>query len=75
MDTDNEMGSNGCYIEHEILIVNVYGEEIRSAGWNPQLTLRGDSQAASAGKLARDDFEEMINGGEPLRSRTFPKCP
>lgn len=75
MDTDNEMGSNGCYVEHEMLIVDAYGEEIRSAGWNPQLTLRGDSQSATAGKRAHDDFEEMTNGGEPLRSRAFPKCP
>lgn len=75
MDTDNEMGSNGCYIEHEMLIVDVYGEEVRSAGWNPQLSLRGDSPSASAGKRAHDDFEETINGGEPLRSGIFPKCP
>jgi len=40
------MDMNGCNIEHEALVVEEYGEEVMFAGWNPQLTLLGESPVA-----------------------------
>ena len=40
------MDMNGCNIEHEALVIEEYGEEVMFAGWNPQLTLLGESPVA-----------------------------
>ena len=31
------MNMNGCNIEHDALMTEVYGEEVMCAWWNPQL--------------------------------------
>jgi hypothetical protein len=37
---------------HEALMIEEYGEEVMCAGWNPQLTLVGDSPAVQFNKHA-----------------------
>ena len=43
-------GLNGCDIEHAALVVEEYGDEVMCAGWNPQLTLLGESPVAQINK-------------------------
>jgi hypothetical protein len=44
------MDTNGCDIEHEALVVEEYGDEVMCAGWNPQLTLVGESPVAQVNR-------------------------
>lgn len=43
-------GLDGCDIEHAALVVEEYGDEVLCAGWNPQLTLLGESPVAQINK-------------------------
>lgn len=44
------MNMKGPNIGHEALMTEEYGEEVMCAGWNPQLTLVGDSPVAQLNK-------------------------
>lgn len=73
MDTV-DMNTNGCYIEHETLIVDEYGEEVTCTGWNPLLTLAGEFN-----KLANDHGRASIPDIDlpsvPVDATAFPQCP
>jgi hypothetical protein len=75
MDTDNEMNHNGCYIEHEALIVDEYGELVTSAGWNLLLTRAGNNRAAPRYEHANVKFAEVLEGDGDFIASTLPKCP
>ena len=48
---DTVMNMIGCGdIDHEALMIQQYGEEVLFAGWNPQLTLLGESPVAQINK-------------------------
>lgn len=57
---------DGCDIAHEALILQEYSEEVKCAGWDPQLALATASSAAT---------EEAVDSCIPLLSTAFPKCP
>lgn len=40
------INKNECDIEHEAPVVEEYGDEVLSAGWNPQLVLASESPVA-----------------------------
>ncbi len=42
--------NNGCNVEHDALMTEIYGEEVMCAGWNPLLTLVGESPVAQINK-------------------------
>ncbi len=44
------MSFNGCDIEVEAPVMEEYGEEVMCAGWNPQLTLAGESPVTQLNK-------------------------
>lgn len=44
------MNLDECDIDHEALLDEEYGEEVMSAGWNPQLPLAGESPVAEINK-------------------------
>ncbi len=75
MDTDNEMNRNGCYIEHEELIVDEYGEQVTSAGWNLLLTRAGNGRATPRYEHKNVKFAEVLNDDGDIISSILPKCP
>lgn len=61
------MNLNECDIDHEVLIDEEYGEEVMSAGWNPQLPLAVEGPVAQINKhinlladLANTDLETFL---------------
>ncbi|HLP97032.1 MAG TPA: hypothetical protein VK149_01165 [Sideroxyarcus sp.] len=42
-----EMDTNECSIEHDLLMVADYGEEVAYAEWNPHITLIDDESLAA----------------------------
>jgi hypothetical protein len=44
------MDMNGSDIEHAAPVIEEYGDEVMCAGWNPQLTLVGESPVAQTNK-------------------------
>jgi hypothetical protein len=75
MDTDNEMNRNGCFIEHEALIIDEYGEQVTSAGWNLLLARAGNGRAAPRYEHANVKFAEVLNDDGGIISSILPKCP
>ncbi len=53
------MNMNGCDIEYAASMIERYGEEIMSAGWNPQLALMGASPLAQSHANLLSDFAGM----------------
>jgi len=61
------MNLDECDIDHEALMDEEYGDEVMSAGWNPQLTLAGDGPVAQINKhinlladLVNTDMETFL---------------
>lgn len=61
---------DGCDTEHEMLLLQEYGEEVMSAGWNPQLAQAAISAAERtsnyAGYPGRAAIPEFIPVFAPL---------
>jgi hypothetical protein len=61
------MTNSGCEIEQEVPAVEEYGDEVLCAGWNPQLSLTGESPVAELNKhvnllaeLATTDIDAFL---------------
>jgi hypothetical protein len=78
MDTI-DMNTNGCYVEHELWIVDEYGEEVACSGWHAQLTRTGTNAAALCMLQANDPrypaFPASDLPGIAVDTTTFPQCP
>ena len=74
-----DLNTNGCYVEHELLIVDEYGEEVTCKWWMPQLTSAGAGPAALFDRLANDPgrstFPYIDLPYAPVETIAFPKCP
>jgi hypothetical protein len=46
------MNMSGYEIEHEVVVIEEYGDEVMCAGWNPQLAQIGDERVAKMDKIA-----------------------
>ncbi|OIQ99535.1 hypothetical protein GALL_184720 [mine drainage metagenome] len=82
------MNADVCDSERDALMLKEYGEEVMSAGWNPQLALVDASSIEQIGEHANDEErttvpgvildyapEEAIESVRFLRSATIPQCP
>ena len=61
------MNLDECDIDHEALMDEEYGDEVMSAGWNPQLPLAGEGPVAEINKhinlldgLVNTDLETFL---------------